>query len=177
MSEHKNNKVNYLESKKSSLIFPIVLLVIVLILSVWLFVYNKSLKSNIVELQNKTAEMELTIDELSNKREIQVYSLIEANIQYIEELEKRSKISTFIKHLKTVVNPNRYNLTLSDFNFSNWEVSAMAIAQSENKIAFEKVRDFIRWYRRDPSALLNLEFVNQIEWMDTMRFEVKFTIK
>jgi hypothetical protein len=48
------------------------------------------------------------IAELTNKAEIQVYSLLDNNKSTIDELEKRSRITTYIEHLKSLSPENKY---------------------------------------------------------------------
>jgi hypothetical protein len=95
----------------------------------------------------------------------------------IEELDKRSKISTYIKHLKSLYPENVYWISFEWFSLTNWKINTKATIESTNKIAYEKTRDFIRNYRTSTGALLDLEFINLVEWMDSIKFDANFKIK
>jgi hypothetical protein len=98
----------------------------------------------------------------------------------IEELEKRSKVSEYIRHLKSLYPENVHWVKFEGFSMANWEISTKATIESTfnpDKIAYEKTRDFIKNYRTDTWALLELKFINLIEWYDTMKFDVNFKIK
>jgi hypothetical protein len=178
MTEIAKNKVNYIESKKRGLAWPVLFLVFIILISAGLFAYDKYLQKQKVDLNVKVEEVKWVIDELKNKPEIQVYSFLENNKGVIDELEKRSKITTYITHLKSLSPEDKYWIKFEWFNILEGKINTTAIIESVNdKTAYEKTRDFIRNYRTDSWALLNLEFVNLIEWSDTIRFDVNFKIK
>jgi hypothetical protein len=95
-------------------------------------------------------------------------------------LEKRSRITTYIEHLKSLSPENKYWIKFEWFNLAEWRITTSAIVEWTNnndKIAYKKTRDFIRNYRTDSWALLDLEFINLVEWSDIMKFNVSFKIK
>jgi hypothetical protein len=102
----------------------------------------------------------------------------------ISELEKRSKVSTYIKHLKSLSPENVYWITFEGFSLAAGKITTRAIVEWVvwGKTAYQKTRDFIKDYRNSMEASgtgvsLELEFVNLIEWMDSMRFDANFKIK
>lgn len=184
------NKVNYIESKKKGLFWPILFLVFIILLSVWAFTYNHIVNTywfhflwldydSRNQLQAKISENNDKIREINNKPEIQVYKLLETNKRAIDELAKRSEVSKYILHLKSLAG-TRYWINFQWFTLANWAIATTAVIESslqEKKISYEKTRDFIRNYRTDTGALLDLQFVNVIEWMDTIKFDSNFKIK
>jgi len=54
------------------------------------------------------------------------------------------------------------------------EVSSLS---DTNRLAYSKVKNFIAKYREDKDSLFNLNFINSFEWMDDIKFKVKFTLK
>jgi phosphoserine aminotransferase len=122
--------------------------------------------------------MQQVIKELNDKPEIQVYSLLENNKWVIKELEKRSEVTIYLKHLNSLSSEDNYWIKFEWFNLAEGKINTTAIIESTNeKLAYEKTRDFVRNYRTDTWALLDLEFINLIEWNDTMKFDVSFKIK
>jgi len=101
---------------------------------------------------------------------------IEANKSTIINLEKRSTITKYINHLQAI--SKKYDIIFEDFAISWWSVNVKATINSSDKwIAYVKTRDFIKNYRVTEGALFKLDFINSIEWMDSMKFNVVFNIK
>jgi hypothetical protein len=87
-----------------------------------------------------------------------------------------NKVTTYINHMNVI--QAKYDLKFKWFSLNNWDiVSDIEIVSDDKAIAYQKTRDFLRWYRADSKALFNLDFVNQIEWMDDMKFEAYFKVK
>lgn len=179
MEEKNNKKINYIESKKKGLIVPIVFLVICIVLSLSLFAYNKFLEAQIGEIQEKTAEFEATALNLQEQVEIKVYSIIDANKFTIEELEKRSEITKYLNHFKDL--SEEYSINFQGFSISKWVINTTIVVNSSTdvneKLPYQKVTDFISSYRSDSEAILSLEFIDMIEWMDSIKFNATFKVK
>jgi predicted negative regulator of RcsB-dependent stress response len=86
----------------------VLFLVFVLLISAGLFAYNKYIQNEVEKLQKDLAAERQIIGELEARKDIQVYSLLKNNERVISELEKRSKVSTYIKHLKSLSPENVY---------------------------------------------------------------------
>ncbi|MDR2640392.1 MAG: hypothetical protein LBC61_03590 [Candidatus Peribacteria bacterium] len=71
-----------------------------------LFAYNKYIIKQVEALNSEISGLKETINDLNSKKEIQVYALLENNKGMIEELEKRSKVSEYIRHLKSLYPEN-----------------------------------------------------------------------
>lgn len=183
-------KVNYIESKKKNLLWPILFLVFIIIISIWAFAYNYIINvywfhilwfnyDSKEQLKKQIDDNNKSINELNSKPEIEVYKLLEAEKKNIKELEKRSEISTYIKHLKSLSEP-KYWIHFQWFSLANWVITTTVVIESslqDRKIPYEKARDFIKNYRTDTWALLDLVFINVIEWMDSMKFDTNFKVK
>jgi hypothetical protein len=169
---------NYIENVKGGLTWPIFFLIFVILISAGLFAYDKYLQKQKADFDIQILGLQQTIGELNAKPEIQIYSLLYNNKGVIDELDKRSKITTYIKHLKSLSSEGKYWVKFEWFNLAEGKINSTAIIESiDNKTAYEKARDFIRNYRTDSWALLDLEFINLVEWNDTIRFDVNFKIK
>ncbi|MDR2411334.1 MAG: hypothetical protein LBD88_01730 [Candidatus Peribacteria bacterium] len=86
------------------MVLPISFLLFVIFISVGLFTYNKYLQKQKVDFDAETFKVQQIIEELNNKPEIQVYSLLENNKGVIKELEKRSQVTTYLRHLNSLEN-------------------------------------------------------------------------
>lgn len=184
MAEVKTNKLNYIESKKVSLVWPIIFLVIVVVTTLWLHWYNYYLQKQVENLRTKSIELNNTAETLNNNPEIQAYLLLDGNKNIINELDKRSKITDYMKHLDSLQTKEKYDLVFEGFSINKWEITTTVTTSSSidgntqsGSLAYEKTARFIKEYRNDQDALLDLGFVNLIEWMDNMKYNVVFTIK
>jgi hypothetical protein len=120
-----------------------------------LYYLNSSTKKEIVDLDNEISKFDNMIKDLKNKPEVQIYSLIENNKKTIAELEKRSKITDYLRHIRAV--SNSYAVKFTGFNLSNGTITTQAVFESgTSTIAYQKARDFVRNYRKDENALLDL---------------------
>lgn len=174
-------KENYIEKSKKSLLWPIIFFVIIIASTVALFFYNNVLKGQISDLDEQNQKMAQTIQELNSNPEVKVYKLLDNNKAVIEQFDKRSQIVTYIKHIKSLNAAStwkRYWVLLQGFSLSNWNINSTAMIESEStSLAYEITQNFIAKYRLDPESILELNFINQIEWMDTIKFNTNFTIK
>ena len=175
MEEKIGEKVNILKRKKwnfKSMFF----LIIVILLTIAMNFYNNSIKNDIENIKSEISVIESSIKDVEKDKKIQIYSLLELNANVIDAYKKNNKITRYINHMNVI--QAKYDLVFKWFTFSNWELSTSVEIISDNKaIAYQKTRDFLRDYRRDKKALFDLDFVNQITWMDDMKFKVNFKIK
>lgn len=170
------NEINFITQKKRALIWPIVFLWFVIVLSVILFLFNFKLNNDIIDLEKKILERNSEIKILKDDSKVQVFSLIEANKNTIDNLEKRSYITNFIKHLNAI--SQKYDVVFESFSISQWIIKVQASFESSDKgIAYIKTSNFVNSYRKDENALFNLNFISSFEWMDYIKFEVEFSIK
>ncbi|MDD3793753.1 MAG: hypothetical protein PHI37_02990 [Candidatus Gracilibacteria bacterium] len=170
------NETNFITQKKSDLYRPLVFLGIVLILTVCLFLYNWGLERSVSGLNEKISQRIIDIENLKNDPKVQVYSLIENNKNTIDILEKRSRITDYVKHLNAI--SKKYDLLFEGFDLNQGKLNLQVIVNSSEKgIAYIKARDFIKNYRLEDNALFDLGFINSIEGSDFLKFNVEFSIK
>ncbi len=170
MAEIKKKKVSFP-------IVPVVLFVIVLLSTIWLYVYNTILTWEIEEENGELTKVETSIKELKKDKTLQVVSLIEANKRILTKMEENSNITKYIDHLANVW--RRYSISFKWFNMSNWKITTKATSKNKTTriLAYMNVKNFIEKYRKEDSALFELDFINSFEWSDKMTFPVSFTIK
>ncbi len=170
--------INLLNEKTKSSYFPAstIFLVVVLVATILLYLYNNYIENSIKDIQNDTTTIEASIKEVENDKNIQIYRLIELNKEVIASYESMNKITKYINHLNEL--KSKYNLEFNWFDLSKWEiVTNIKTTSDDGWLAYQKTRDFINKYRLDPKWLFDLWFVSSVEWMDEIKFKVNFKIK
>lgn len=170
------NDLNFITQKKKELKWPIIFLWSVLIVSILLFLFNLKIGYDMSDLDARILERESDISILKNDPKVQVYSLIETNKSTINILEKRSNLTNYIKHIDAI--SKKYDISFDNFSIANWKITMQAFTQSSEKwIAYKKINEFMDSYRNEELALLDLNFISNFEWMDSIKFNVEFSIK
>ncbi len=179
-----------IKSKKAKVPFySIALFVLVLVSSIWLYIYNLYLQDEIWAINKDIIVYKTNIKELKKDEKLQVYTLIEENKKILNEMEKRSKITNYINAVEKI--SVKMWLEFGDFNYSDGKITTDVVAKTKSlavsgedvikNLAYVKVRDFIKKYRKDQTALFDLGFINSFNWTDeisdTIEFSVVFTIK
>lgn len=169
-------EMNVINKKSSSgYMGSIVFLVIVVASTVWLNMYNNYLTTEIEGIQKSISSYETNISEVESDENIKIYSLLEINKWVIGAYEKMNKVTTYINHMIEI--EDEYNIKLTWFDLSKWIITTnIQSLSNDDFIAYQKTRDFIKKYRADWNWLFNLGFINSVEWMDIMKFKVKFKI-
>jgi len=169
-------KTTPVNKKTRNNINSLMFLLVVVVSTISMFFYNSLLEWDIEVIKTSISNYELSIKEVEKDKKIQIFSLLELNQWLLNSYKKMNKISTYINHMNVI--QAKYDLKFEWFNLSNWKlVSAIEITSDDNWIAYQKTRDFIKNYRTDNKALFDLGFINQVEWMDDMKFKVSFEIK
>lgn len=153
-----------------------ILLFIVILITIWLYWYNRYIesKNNIISDRIKTKEVE--INDIKKDKNIQVYSLIIDNRKVLNKLESYSQITKFINWLTEI--EDNYNLILDWFNYSNWIITTKA-RTNPDKISspYIAVSDFIEEYRKDKKAKFKLPFIWKVIWNSEIAFNLKLEVK
>lgn len=153
-----------------------IFLFLVIIFTVWLHFYNKSINNDIVKIKMEISSIENNIKEENKDSNLEIYSLVKKNKAILDSYEKMNRINTFINHMNSII--LKYRLKFIWFNISNWEIKTSVISTSDNKsISYQKVSDFITKYREDEKSLFDLAFINSFQWMDEIKFDINFKIK
>lgn len=167
----------FIASKNKLPIGPIIFLLIVVLSTLGLFLYNTHLNNETSKILIEKNEITSSIKELSKNEELQIFALLEDNGSSIDILTKRSDVTKYIQHLKAIW--QKYDVKFSGFNIASGVIKTNALIESsvEKWIAYTKTKNFIKNYRNEPNGLFDLDFINSIEWMDSMKFAVSFDIK
>ena len=169
-------KTNIAWKKNKNNLKSVVFLIIVIMVTVWLKFYNNSLYEETQKIKTEISSYDSRIKEVQKDKKIQIYTLLELNNSVIRGYKLMNKISTYINHMKYI--ETKYWVKFSWFGLNDLTInSKVKIISDDKAIAYQKTRDFLKKYRVDPNALFNLKFVNQIEWMDEMKFKVEFDVK
>lgn len=169
---------NFISSSSKIPKLPLVFLVLTLLTSLGLFFYNSNVSKSISVSKFEKEKIEKSISDLKNKNnEIQIYNLLMENKSVILELDKRNKVIEYINHLKSI--SILYSIDFWGFSMRDWVISTSAISKSidNQSIAYMKVVDFMKKYKIKEDALFDLWFIGSFQWMDTMKFNIEFTLK
>lgn len=160
-------------------ILPLIFFIFTIILTAWFYGYNFYLSSENNKISERNMNLERSINSLRENKEIQVYELLKQNNAEISKYERNSDIVKYMDHLSDI--ERKYKLSFSGFSIVDWEIkSEINIRKIDSRLesqSYEKVRDFIKNYREDKEALLELKFINSFDWMDNIKFNVNFGVK
>ena len=134
-------------------VLPSIFLILVIMLSIGLFSYNKYLQSWNEKISSEISQIETNIENLRKDPKIKVYELLEKYKTEIARLENNSNVIKFIDHLADI--RSKYWVSFSGFALANWEIKTEAEARklsssvSSKDTSYEKVAKFIKEYRED----------------------------
>lgn len=154
----------------------IIFLIIVIIGTIALYIYNGLLDNKLEKIKNDITTIENSISSIEKNQRLQIYSLLELNKETISTFEKMNKVTDYILHLNYI--SSVYNLKMDGFDLSKWEIKTVVTVKSDkDSIAYQKTKDFISNYRLDEKAKFELMFIDSVEWMDNLKFKTNFKIK
>lgn len=169
-------EVNNVSKKPRKNIASIAFLIAVIVSTFAMHFYNNSLETDIEKVKIEISTIEESIKDVQKDKKLQIYSLLQLNDKVIRWFKLMNKVPMYINHMNDI--EVKYDLKFTSFSLSNLElITNIEIISDDKWIAYQKTRDFLKTYRTDPNALFKLDFVNQIQWMDQMKFKVSFQIK
>ena len=155
---------------------PVILLILVILSTVWLYWYNYIVEWKNEKLDTRISEKEAEIIKIKKDKNIQVFALISDNEKVLKKLESYSQITKLIEWL-TYIEDN-YSLNLEWFNYSNWVITTKAKTNPEKvSNAYIATSSFIKEYRKDKNAIFKLPFISKVSWNDNMSFNLKLEVK
>ena len=156
--------------------WSIVFFLIVIVSTTSLYSYNNHLITESQDLQSKITQIDTNINELSKDKSLEIFALINANKKTIEIMESRSKVTTYIKHMKSIA--GLYDIEFRGFEISGSQISTNAFVRSDdNGIAYKKLVKFIENYRNNENSLFELPFINRVLGYDDMKLAISFKVK
>ena len=108
-------------------VLPSIFLILVIVLSIGLFSYNKYLQSGNEKISSEISQIETNIENLRKDPKIKVYELLEKYKTEIARLENNSNVIKFIDHLADI--RSKYWVSFSGFALANWEIKTEAEAR------------------------------------------------
>lgn len=166
-----------LEKKKQNrFIIAWVFLGICVILSAWLYLYLLSLNNQITTLDSSLQELQVSISQRESDPLIQSYILYERNKSIFSRLEYISDIPNHVAHLKLTM--LRYWITAQWFSYTDGNMQTKITSDNDTRwFWYEKVGNFVRWYRNDSQSPFILTFINTFAWHDRIQHELLFELK
>lgn len=168
---------NFISNSSRLPVWSIILFVVVLLSTVWLFVYNWFVEKNISEIEKNISEIEKNIANINKNKQVQIYNLIYQNKKTIDTLNKRNKIVSYIEHINSL--SEIYWLNFSGFSMNNWVIKTKVTSNSidNDSIAYQKVVSFISNYKDNENFMFDIWFINSFDGMDSIKFNLEFSLK
>lgn len=171
------NELNILEKKKQRrYILALSFFVLCILLSAGLYAYLLSVKNQITTLESSLQEVQVSISQRESDPLIQSYMLYEKNKALFSRLEYISAIPEHVSHLKLTL--LRYWLSAQGFSYSDGNIQTQITSDNDTRgFWYEKVSNFVTWYRADPESPFSLSFINTFSWHDRIQHELRFELK
>lgn len=151
-------------------------LVLVILMTISLFLYNWSIVKDNSQLRTKVLELDSSILNIEKEDSFKVFSLIKSNRDTIDWLIERTKIVKYINHMQKIWED--YDLLFRWFKLSWLNLETWIILKSDWEwLAYKKLVNFIDNYRKDKDALFNLNFINRVSWYENIKINLNFSIK
>lgn len=170
--------INKTIEKSQKINLPMIFLILIIILTIWIYWYNTYLESQNNDLDKKISDKQIEIDKIKKDKNIKVFALIQDNKKTLDKLEAYSQITKLINWM-TYIQDN-YDLILDWFSYSNWIITTKAYTDP-NKMSnpYETTSHFIQAYRIDknPNAIFNLPYISRVSWIENMTFNLKLEVK
>ena len=157
--------------------FALILLILVLLLTIWLYWYNSYIESDNKKIEDRITDKNKEIEKIKKDKNIQIYALIRKNERTLTKLENYSDITKIMNAMSYI--EDNYYLTLDWFNYSNWVLNTRALTTMNNDNAYNVVSKFISRYRKDKSkwAIFNLPFISRVVWNEQIKFNLTLKVK
>lgn len=171
------NDLNILEKKKQSrFVFAWSFLALCIILSGGIFIYSYSVNSQLDTLESSLSEIRTSISQRESDPLIQSYMLYQRNKDIFSRLEYISQIPDHVSHVKLTM--LRYGLTAVWFSYNDGIIQTRVTSDNDTRgFWYEKVRNFVSWYRADPESPFYLSFIDNFAWHDRIQHEVSLELK
>lgn len=170
-NEYKNDSKAYKSMKVS-----IVMFVLVLLFSIWLYFYNSNIVSKNTSLQTQITSLEDEVKKLNEDEKVKLYTLIVSNKVYLERYKYLSNVPEFINNLREI--SKNYKVNFEWFSYSDWQISSNASLQDDAlSLASVKTKNFLEYFRKKDDNIFSLWFVSSFNWQDNINFWVKFKVK
>lgn len=160
-----------------NMIISLFVLWLIIVLTIWLWFYNKSNTNKLSVLNTDLWDINNEIKNISKDPTVELYSLIYENKSNLELFEKYSQITNFIAELKNIERDSR--ISFSSFNYNNWVITLNATAFNDGELlATQKVDNFLSAFRTgEYDWIFELSFINNFVGQESINFVANFNIK
>lgn len=168
---------NYTTAKPTKKMYiSIALFVMVLVLTIWLFIYNSKKEAQINALKQDLSNINLEINNIKKEDRVVLYTLIDKNRDTLDRYKNLSQIPKFISNIKGL--SRDFSIWFDWFRYSNWDITTTALVQASNSIlASSKVNTFFEKFREEDDLEFSLDFVNNFVWQESITFNTVFSLK
>lgn len=170
-SEYKNDQKAYKMMNVS-----IVLFVLVIILTIWMYFYNKSIITQLEQTNLEISKVSQNIKKVNEDEKVKLYTLIKANNAYLEKYKYLSNIPLFVNKIKEI--SKIYKISFESFSYNEWQISTQAkVFDDSFSLASVKTKKFLEAFRKQENWIFDLWFISSFNWQDNISFWVKFEVK
>lgn len=171
MTIEKTNK------KDNKLIIIILIFIICLWTTSFLFWYNHFKKWKISKLKAEIINIENNIQKIKQDENIIVYKMIKDNKTYLDQYKKLSDISKYVKHIDTEA--FKYWLNFSNFSYTDWVINLKVSIFWDNKnSSATKLNNFLTDYRNNSEdKLFTLDEINNFDSTEWISFNTTYNLK
>jgi len=163
-------------SKPKIFNFSLGLFVIILIFTIWLYIFNYFGTKKIDSLNQELSQSTQNLETEKQDWYFIVYTKVQNSKMILDKYKNLSSIPEFVSNLETL--SKEKNIVFNGFSYSDWKIKSLAKAQTTDlATASKKTQDFISYFREENNHIFKLDFVNFIEWQDMISFNVNFDLK
>ncbi len=166
-----------LDNKSYNLMkITIIIFIFSIILTIWLFFYNKSLSTSIDNLNKEVTKVSENIKKINEDKKVKLYTIVTTNKTYLDKYKYLSNIPLF---LNTVLELSKKSkITFNWFSYSEWSISTNASSLDDwYSYASSKVKNFVKDFRKGENWILSLDFIQSFSGQDQIEFWLKFKVK
>ncbi len=170
-NEYKNDQKSY-----KMMNISIILFVVVLVITVWMYFYNGSIISKINTIQGDITRITTEIKKVNEDEKIKLYTLITANSLYLQKYKDLSQIPVFINNVSDL--SRKYRVLFSWFSYSQGQIVSNAKTQNDAvSLASTKTKNFLEYFRKKDDNIFWLLPVTSFSGQETIEFSIKFEVK
>lgn len=168
----------YKVDNKSYNMMKITLIIFIfsIILTVWLFFYNKSLSWDIDNINLETTKVSENIKKINEDKKVKLYTLVTTNKVYLDKYKYLSNIPLFLNTLLELSSKSK--IAFNWFSYNEWSISTNASSLDDwYSYASSKVKNFIKDFRKGENWIFSLDFITSFNWQQEIDFWLKFKVK
>lgn len=158
-------------------IVSILLLIIVICISAFLWVLNINAQKQITDANSKITEYNKQIEEFKSNNEIAAYDIVFASKADIIKNIEKSQAQTYVNEILSLSKKYKMAFTGFSFNWENISTNATYVNRDIKDDSMTWVSSFIKDFRTTAQSMFNLGPISSVSWDSLKRtFAVSFDL-